>query len=249
MSQIRDSRYRHSSEAAIRPEFKILGKGVSRYFREGINFSFLNFASIGIVAKIPQVDRDQFYFGCDGGLLRQFCSIRNIQVQRASFDFTSLAHEVFSYCENNHKTIYLVGAQPEEMTSFTNKLKKRYRDLQICGFHHGYFPTKQKGSLLADIVNARADILVVGLGAGRQEQFLLDARSAGFKGFGITCGAFITQTANARGTHYYPQLINALKLRWLYRMVREPHTIRRYLVNYPVNICRFLLGKYRFTSD
>jgi N-acetylglucosaminyldiphosphoundecaprenol N-acetyl-beta-D-mannosaminyltransferase len=39
---------------------------------------------------------------------------------------------------------------------------------------------------------------------------------------------------------YYPEVINRLHLRAFYRMYREPHTIKRYLVDYPGNFLQLL---------
>jgi UDP-N-acetyl-D-mannosaminuronic acid transferase (WecB/TagA/CpsF family) len=77
------------------------------------------------------------------------------------------------------------------------------------------------------------------LGAGLQEQFEQDALRAGFRGVAFTCGGFIRQEALATRT-YYPALINRLHMRAFYRMYREPHTIKRYLIDYPNNFVHLL---------
>lgn len=79
--------------------------------------------------------------------------------------------------------------------------------------------------------------MLVGLGAGLQERFVLDALRGGFSGVAFTCGGFIRQEADA-GERYYPDAINRLHLRAFYRMYREPHTIKRYLLDYPSNALR-----------
>ena len=40
--------------------------------------------------------------------------------------------------------------------------------------------------------------------------------------------------------NYYPEVINRLHLRAFYRMYREPHTIKRYLIDYPSNFLHLL---------
>jgi N-acetylglucosaminyldiphosphoundecaprenol N-acetyl-beta-D-mannosaminyltransferase len=40
--------------------------------------------------------------------------------------------------------------------------------------------------------------------------------------------------------NYYPAVINRLHLRAFYRMYREPHTIKRYLIDYPGNFLQLL---------
>ncbi|WP_158681669.1 WecB/TagA/CpsF family glycosyltransferase [Microbulbifer pacificus] len=232
----------------MKSSFNVIGREFNLSVAPGKDVSFLNFSSIDIVPRALGASLEKFNFGCDGGLLCLLMYLRGISVERYSFDFTSVANDVFGLCEELGKSIYLVGGEKLEAELFSVKLRYLYPRLRIDGAVGGYFSGEERANVLGSPALQKADVLIAGLGAGRQEQFLLDARTAGFKGFGITCGAFISQTANSRGTHYYPSLINTLRLRWFYRMVKEPHTIRRYLLDYPLNIGRFLLGKYRFTQ-
>jgi N-acetylglucosaminyldiphosphoundecaprenol N-acetyl-beta-D-mannosaminyltransferase len=70
------------------------------------------------------------------------------------------------------------------------------------------------------------------MGAGVQEQFLLDLVAQGWSGMGFTCGGYLDQLGN--GLRYYPQWIDDANLRWAWRLVREPRRLGpRYLIDYP----------------
>ncbi|MFW0758986.1 WecB/TagA/CpsF family glycosyltransferase [Pseudomonas sp. H11T01] len=195
-------------------------------------YSFINFASIGSFFEQPP---NTIAYFCDGLLMSTFMSrVTGRAIGRVSFDFTSIADPVFSYAEKQGKRVYLVGARQAELDLFINKIKVRYPALIIAGSHHGYFDATQAACIQADICRSEANILITGLGAGLQEQFVQDALSAGFTGVAFTCGGFIRQEAMATH-HYYPEPVNRLHLRAFYRMYREPHTIKRYLVDYPTN--------------
>lgn len=195
-------------------------------------FSFINFASIGSFFQHPP---DAIAYFCDGMLMSSFMSqVTGRSIARVSFDFTSIAGPVFSDAEQQGKRVYIVGATQSELELFIRKLQTRYPRLPIAGYHHGYFDAPQAAAIQADIRLGRANILIVGLGAGLQERFVLSALNAGFTGVAFTCGGFIRQEAMTNGV-YYPEAINRLHLRAFYRMYREPHTIRRYLVDYPGN--------------
>ena len=72
------------------------------------------------------------------------------------------------------------------------------------------------------------DLVLVGLGAGLQEQVLLEAASAMRRGYALTCGGFIDQVLQEG---YYPEWAYPLKLNWLVRLAREPRRLwRRYTV-------------------
>lgn len=201
-------------------------------------FSFINFASVG--SLFDRHPTSIAYF-CDGMLMSTFMSrITGRSIGRVSFDFTSIADAVFSGAEQQGKCIYFVGARQAELDLFIAKIKARYPALMIAGHHNGYFDASQAACIQADICRSKANILIVGLGAGLQEQFEQDALRAGFTGVAFTCGGFIRQEATA--THqYYPEPINRLHLRAFYRMYREPHTIKRYLIDYPANFVHLLL--------
>ncbi|VVN78669.1 WecB/TagA/CpsF family glycosyltransferase [Pseudomonas fluorescens] len=200
-------------------------------------FSFINFASIG--SFFEQRPNTIAYF-CDGLLMSMFMSrVTGKTIGRVSFDFTSIADPVFSCAEKQGKRVYVVGAGQGELDLFINKIKLRYPALIIAGQHHGYFDAPQAACIQADICRSEANLLIVGLGAGRQEQFVQDALGAGFSGVAFTCGGFIRQEAMAT-QHYYPEPINRLHLRAFYRMYREPHTIKRYLIDYPSNFFQLL---------
>ncbi|CAI8977260.1 N-acetylglucosaminyldiphosphoundecaprenol N-acetyl-beta-D-mannosaminyltransferase [Pseudomonas sp. IT-347P] len=200
-------------------------------------YSFINFASIGRVFE--QTPGTVAYF-CDGMLMSTFMSrVTGRTIGRVSFDFTSIADLVLGNAEQSGKRVYFVGARQAELDLFIVKIKALYPQLTIAGHHHGYFSAAQAEGIRADICRSGADILIVGLGAGLQEQFELEALRAGFRGVAFTCGGFIRQEALAT-RQYYPALINRLHLRAFYRMYREPHTIKRYLIDYPGNFLRLL---------
>jgi len=200
-------------------------------------YSFINFASIGSLFEQPP---STVAFFCDGMLMSTFMSrVTGTTVGRVSFDFTSIADRVLGSAEQQGKRVYFVGARQAELELFIGKIKLLYPGLAIAGYHHGYFTPDQAAGIRADICRSQANILIVGLGAGLQEQFEQEALRAGFRGVAFTCGGFIRQEALAT-RNYYPAVINRLHLRAFYRMYREPHTIKRYLIDYPGNFLQLL---------
>lgn len=200
-------------------------------------YSFINFASIG--SFFEKAPNSVAYF-CDGMLMSTFMSrVTGRTIGRVSFDFTSIADLVLSSAEQQGKRMYFVGARQTELELFLGKIKTRYPRLTIAGYHNGYFSASQAEGIQADIRRSEANILIVGLGAGLQEQFEQDAMRAGFRGVAFTCGGFIRQEALATG-QYYPAVIDRLHLRAFYRMYREPHTIKRYFIDYPSNFLHLL---------
>jgi hypothetical protein len=72
-------------------------------------------------------------------------------------------------------------------------------------------------------------MLIVGLGAGLQEQVLLEGARAMTRGYAMTCGGFLDQVLQPG---YYPAWAYPLRLNWLVRLSREPRRLwRRYTVH------------------
>jgi N-acetylglucosaminyldiphosphoundecaprenol N-acetyl-beta-D-mannosaminyltransferase len=68
---------------------------------------------------------------------------------------------------------------------------------------------------------------------GIQENFLLQLKRFGWSGICFTCGGYLDQ--GGQNFDYYPEIINRLNLRFLYRLVREPRSLwRRYLLEYTI---------------
>ncbi|WP_085603533.1 MULTISPECIES: WecB/TagA/CpsF family glycosyltransferase [unclassified Pseudomonas] len=218
-------------------KLEIVGHYSAKLLEANQAYSFINFASIG--SFFEQNPSTVAYF-CDGMLMSTFMSrVTGRTIGRVSFDFTSIADVVLRSAEQQGKRVYFVGARQAELDLFISKIKTLYPQLSIAGYHNGYFDAAQAEGIRADICRSAADILIVGLGAGLQEQFEQDALRAGFRGVAFTCGGFIRQEALAT-RQYYPALINRLHLRAFYRMYREPHTIKRYLIDYPTNFLHLL---------
>jgi N-acetylglucosaminyldiphosphoundecaprenol N-acetyl-beta-D-mannosaminyltransferase len=200
------------------------------------NISFINMFSVYEVLKQPAIAQEFVYYS-DGFLLQLFVLLfYGKRIHRVSFDYSSIADSVFKDCEQHNRRIFFVGARPNELTAFLEKISDRYPSLSVVGSSHGHVPRSEWEPLCAEIRALQPDLLIVGMGGGLQERFIYHARRAGYRGQALTCGGFISQTASSPSCAYYPDLINRMHLRFLYRMFREPHTIKRYLLAYPRNL-------------
>lgn len=152
------------------------------------------------------------------------------QVTRRSFDMTSMAPELFEYAEVHGKTVYIVASKHEQVGKAVEIFRERYPKVKFAGYRNGYFSSEREMDKEAKhICEVNPDFLIVGMGALMQEKFLLKVKSAGFKGVGFTCGGFIHQTSKNE-IDYYPAWVDKTSLRFVYRMWKEPHTRKRYLM-------------------
>jgi exopolysaccharide biosynthesis WecB/TagA/CpsF family protein len=210
-----------------------------------MDYSFLNPASFG-----DYVNRsgDNLNYFIDGSLLANVLSfLLGKKIVRVSFDYTSIADIVFKKAEKNKERIYIIGGDSYEIENFIKKVSEKYSDLNVVGYKHGFVGKENWDDISNEIIKKKTDLVIVGMGSVLQEQFQMLLRSQGFSGVSFSCGGFIRQISGSENEIYYPKWMNELGLRWLYRMMHEPHTIKRYLINYPVNIFKlfklYLSGK------
>ena len=200
-------------------------------------FSYLELRKKNIVEEMDQIF-------VDGILLVLMFRLFGIKVNRKSFDMTSLAPIIFEKSVQNNQKIYFVGAKQDEIQKFIVNIQRKFDKLEIIGFRNGYFSSfEERSDVLKKIDFLNPDIVIIGMGTPKQEQFLIDLKKLGWKGTGYTCGGFIHQTA--KGINYYPEFFNKFNLRWLYRFVDERRVFIRTVKTYPIFIIIFLFDNFK----
>ena len=111
------------------------------------------------------------------------------------------------------------------------KLKERYPHLQIAGMVSPPFRSLSAEEDAAEIekINASgADIIWVGLGAPKQENWMYDHRD---KVHGVMIGVGAGFDYHAGNIKRAPMWMQKLSLEWLYRLMQDPKRLfKRYLV-------------------
>jgi exopolysaccharide biosynthesis WecB/TagA/CpsF family protein len=145
---------------------------------------------------------------------------------------TDLIHDAAAAACQAGLRFFLLGATEEVNAMCADVLRKRYPALQIAGRRHGYFSAAEEAAVVAEINASRADVVWVGLGKPREQEFCVRNRDRISGGWLITCGGcfnFITgQYSRA------PVWMQKAGLEWLHRMVTNPRQLFwRYLKTNP----------------
>jgi N-acetylglucosaminyldiphosphoundecaprenol N-acetyl-beta-D-mannosaminyltransferase len=168
----------------------------------------------------------------DGMLLARLASVlRREKVKRLSFDGSSVATKVFAWARQTRARVALVGAREGIAAQAANVL--RAEGIEVAYTRSGYFDSEAElTACLEHLQQSGATLVIAGMGVLHQERFLLKLKASGYRGVAFSCGGYLDQLVE-RGVYYYPRLFNALNLRWLYRVYREPRRLlRRYLFGY-----------------
>ena len=103
--------------------------------------------------------------------------------------------------------------------------------MKIIGFRDGFFKDQEELKLhIREMINLNPEVMIVGMGSPLQENYLIKLKEAGWSGRGFSCGGFLHQSF--QNTDYYPNWVNKLNVRWLYRIYNEPKLIKRYTIDY-----------------
>jgi N-acetylglucosaminyldiphosphoundecaprenol N-acetyl-beta-D-mannosaminyltransferase len=201
--------------------------------------TFLNPVSYHLLRGQPEVLDPFDRIFVDGILLVKMLEWARVKTtRRTSFDMTSAAPILFRWCIERRKSTYFVGSRRTEIDNFIGVVSREFPGLEIRGHRDGYFPHAQWRDVARSIVALRPDVVVVGMGTPRQEQFMavLSEVDPGWQGMAFSCGGFFHQTQDR--LFYYPGWVDRLHLRMPYRILRE--RLYRRLPLYPRFVGGFL---------
>lgn len=153
---------------------------------------------------------------------------------------TDLFHDVAKLAEKGGETFYLFGASKSENVRAVAAVRAAYPALRIVGHSHGYLTGEALESTLAVINRLAPDILWVGLGVPREQQFIIE-HAAKLNNVGVikTSGGLFNHLSgrNPRA----PRWMQRVCLEWLWRAGLEPRRLGwRYLTTNPIALYAIL---------
>lgn len=155
-----------------------------------------------------------------------------------------LLHSFLDYRERNKikTTIYCLGASEHVIKKASEELASSYSYVSISGFHHGYFEQDSaiEENIISEISESHVDLLLVGLGFPRQEQFIFKHKDKLNAKLAIGCGG--TFDVLAGNIKRAPKTFQRLGLEWFYRLLKEPKRFRRQL-ELPKFVLRIMKSK------
>jgi N-acetylglucosaminyldiphosphoundecaprenol N-acetyl-beta-D-mannosaminyltransferase len=131
-------------------------------------------------------------------------------------------------------SVYLLGGSPGAAQSACERLREKHPDLKIAGWccpPHGFHEDEaQNESIRKDILRTGANILFVGLGAPKQENWMHSyAKRTGVAfaiGVGVSFSFVSGEIARA------PVWMQRHGFEWLWRLINEPRRLwKRYLID------------------
>ncbi len=163
-----------------------------------------------------------------------------IKERVAGFDTTMT---LLSEIKDKDYKVFFLGAAPGVAEKAKKNIEKKFKGINIVGVHDGYF--KSDDEVIPLINESSADVLLVGLGAPKQEKFI-DRNFEGLcaKTF-IGCGGSLDVMAGV--VKRAPDIYIKLHLEWFYRLVKQPSRFLRTL-QLPLFLFKVLARRIKGTN-
>lgn len=126
--------------------------------------------------------------------------------------------------------IFLLGTTQERLDGLTSVIRARYPKVRICGSRNGYFKPADYPEVVAQIRNAKADVLLVGMPAPFKELWCEEHREQlctpailGVGGAFDVLGGYVARA---------PVAVQEAGFEWAWRLAMEPGKLwKRYLIS------------------
>lgn len=123
--------------------------------------------------------------------------------------------------------VFLLGAKADVLEATVSRVQERYPDLQLAGWHHGYF-WDDEAAVVSKIRESGASMLFVAITSPKKEQFIHRWRDELGARFVMGVGGTFDVVAGI--TRRAPVWMQRAGLEWFYRFLQEPGRMwRRYL--------------------
>ncbi len=133
---------------------------------------------------------------------------------------------MFEKYQHSNKTVYFLGAGKGVAEKAKVNMEQKYKGLKVIGVHDGYFDVEEEKNIIKEINELKPDILLVGLGLGKQEKWIYEHKNLNVK-LSMGVGGVIDVMAGV--VNRAPDIFIKMNLEWLYRLLKQPSRFFRML--------------------
>ncbi len=208
--------------------------------------AFVNPDCVNIAVRDAAYRRtlDQFEWVCADGIGMKIAGSLLGRPVRQNLNGTDLFPRLCAALSASGHSLYLLGARPGVAEEAARWAVARYPALKIAGTRSGYFSSMEVDGVPEKIRASGADVLLVAMGAPRQELWLernLEATGA-IVGMGVG-GLFDFYSGSIPRA---PLWLREIGGEWIYRLIQEPSRMwRRYLLGNWSFLYRIVAEKFR----
>jgi N-acetylglucosaminyldiphosphoundecaprenol N-acetyl-beta-D-mannosaminyltransferase len=125
---------------------------------------------------------------------------------------------------------FVLGAKQEIVKISAHNLEQMYPNVNITGFHHGYFGENKDRRIINMINASNPEVLIIGMGSPRQELWV-DKNKGFLKIKIILCVGGILDVLAGK-IKRAPAWMQKAGLEWFWRLIKDPKRLwKRYLID------------------
>ncbi len=173
----------------------------------------------------------------DGIGIKIGLKINGVNVERITG--IGFAKALVENAAKNNIPLAMVGAKPHVIEKAQQNLKEELPDLNIVYVHDGYFKDNQE--IFDELKETSPKILLVALGAPKQEQFIYELKSILPSTLMIGIGGSFDVWAGE--VQRAPEIWQNLGLEWLYRTIKQPERFKRIFPTLPLFVYNVIKEK------
>lgn len=169
--------------------------------------------------------------------------LSNKKIEKVSFNhnFIQSIRNLFS---EKKSRIYLLGSQNDILEEAVKNLRNVTPDLNIVGYHHGYFDKISESDKIIEGINYTSpDVLLVGMGMPESVNWIIKYKESINAKIIFTVGNLFDIIAGKK--KIAPKFLYNTPFEWIYRLLQEPKKlIPRYLIVHPYFVFSVLKEKF-----
>lgn len=133
---------------------------------------------------------------------------------------------------------FFFGSKPGVAETARDSLLRAYKNIEVVGCRNGYFSKENEPEIIEQINSSNADILLVALGAPRQEKWIQEHKAELKTKICIGIGGSLDVYAGVLKPA--PEILRRNGFEWAYRLYKEPWRFKR-MLNLP-KFVMFVVG-------
>jgi N-acetylglucosaminyldiphosphoundecaprenol N-acetyl-beta-D-mannosaminyltransferase len=175
-------------------------------------------------AKVREVLQRGDVFVADGVGLTWAAGVLHISdIER--YPGVDLAYDAMRAIAPQCGSAYLLGSKPGVAEQAAEALMRELPGLKIAGIHSGYYTPAEESALVANIAAAKPDLLLVGMGCPKQEEFISNNREQLNAPLMIGVGGSLDVYAGVKPRA--PEMIRRCGMEWAYRSILDISRLKR----------------------
>ena len=213
---------------------------------EPVHFAYLNVAVSNQAADDPRtrdlLNRADLVY-VDGAGVRLGCRLLGVDCPPRNTGADFLPH-VLEMCARMGKTVGFLGGSPGAAENLRRSCREKFPSLDIPFVRDGYGSLEEVASLEKELREKTPDLLMVGLGVPKQEEWIEKSRNKYRVTLYWSVGALFEYDGGR--VSRCPPWMGRAGLEWLYRLAVEPKRLwKRYLLGNPRFLLRCLFSRSR----